>query len=808
MGVVVVGVCALAGFAAPAFAAAPVSSYVDTRIGTDEGAPDFGTGGGAGATYPGAVAPFGQVQFSPDTDPSVRNFAGGYTASDTKIKGFSLTHLSGAGCAGLIDVPILPTAHRIDGSPSVAGSFDVQPKYVSSFSHTGEVAKPGDYRVKLGSSGGTIDTALTAAQHAAAMQMTFPTGSDGSVLVNAGGSSMGNTSAALNVDPAHREITGTIGSGGFCYSLNRYKLHFAIRFDQAFAGSGTWQKTTLRPNTTSVSDVADPPLGDGIYNLQYKRLAGLPDSVPGDPTKGALAGAYATFGAGHRTVVARVAISTVSVANARKNLDADAKPSFSTMRTKAKRTWERKLGRIKVGGGTTSQRKMFYSALYHTMVMPNAISDANGQYLGLDGKVHTAKGFVKYSSISGWDTYRAQLPLEAMLDPKAAADLASSMVADEHDSGFMPKWDVMSGQANVMVGDPADLLMAGAWAFGARGFDVKDAVKAAVRGATKYGVSSNAGYVQRAGLGDYLKLGYVPFGLNTNASIQTLQPEKVWATTSTTLEYALADFGISQLAAASGNRAVCTDFTKRSANWTKVFDPKTGRMAARNADGSFVSAPATSDDGFAEGSAAQYTWFVPQDVAGLAAELGGRTAARKKLDVFFRKLNDGGKSTHAFLGNEPTLHTPYLYDWLGDPAAGAGVTRRALLGLYKPTPGGYPGNDDGGAMSAWYVFSALGLYPTVPGSGVLTLGSPLFTRAKVKLTHGTLSISAPKAKASRPYVKGATFGGKTLKRTWISWASIAHGKKLTFDLSSNKHQTWGTAKSAAPPSYSSAGRCR
>jgi predicted alpha-1,2-mannosidase len=794
-----------------ALAAASPSASVDTRIGTAEGAADFGTGGGAGATYPGAVAPFGMVQLSPDTDPGVDNPAGGYSSVDHRIKGFSLTHISGAGCAALSDVPLLPTTHAIDTSPSVHESFDVKPRYLGAFSHQGEVARPGDYRVRLNPGKRQIRTELTALTRAGALRMTFPAGSHGSVLVNAGGSAMGNLATNLHVDPRRREISGTVDSGGFCYAADRYRLHFVARFDRPFATSGTWRRDTLRPGTRAVSDKALVDRPTGPLLLQYKRLGGGPKKVAGDPTQGALAGAYASFDTRRgRTVVARVAISTVSVAGARRNLDADAprSRSFDALRAAAKRAWARRLGAIAIAGGSAANRELFYTALYHAQVMPNATSDADGRYTGTDGKVHRAAGFTKYSNISGWDTYRSQLPLMAMLDPREASDLASSMVADQHDGGSLPKWPVLQGQTNVMVGDPADLLLAGAWAFGARGFDGKAALAAMVDGATQPKVIANGGYVERAGLEDYLRLGYVGFERNTDSAGQTVAPGQVWGTAATTLEYALADFGIARMAAAVGDPATCGAFAQRAGNWRNVFDPATQSMQPRTAaDGAFAVQAPTSVTGFVEGSAAQYTWFVPQDVAGLVAALGGRDAALARLDAFFTNLNAGADSANAFLGNEPTLLTPYLYNWLGRPASGAGILRRAMLSLYKPTPGGFPGNDDGGAMSSWWVFGALGLAPAVPGSGVLTLGSPLFERATVRLAHGTLDIRAPRAAAGRPYVHAVKLAGKPLADTWLPWSAIAGGARLDVDVSADAKQTWGTGAAAAPPSYGADAAC-
>ena len=421
----------------------------------------------------------------------------------------------------------------------------------------------------------------------------------------------------------------------------------------------------------------------------------------------------------------------MSVAGARRNLEAGGSPSFARMRTAATRAWDARLGQAKVTGGSATNRKLFSTALYHTQVMPNVFSDADGRYRGMDGKVHTAKGFTKYANISGWDTYRSQLPLMAMLDPEATSDFARSMLADERQSGALPKWALREGQTNVMVGDPADLLLSGAWAYGARGFDAQRALRAMVRGATKAFTSPNGGYVQRAGLADYLDKGYVGYEQNTDSAGQTLRRPGLGGRgrrRSSTRSPTSGSPGWRAPSAmrrragssprARGTGGTCS--TRGSAAWRRATPPtaRSSRTSGR-----------TSEQGFVEGSAAQYTWFVPHDVAGLIGKLGGRAAARRKLDAFFGRLNAGVNSEHAFLGNEPTLFTPYLYDWLGRPSSGARVMRRAMSSLYRATPGGFPGNDDGGAMSAWWVFGALGLSPTVPGTGVMTLSSPLFTRA-------------------------------------------------------------------------------
>lgn len=796
--------CACAGSAA----AAPLSQSVDTRIGTQEGAADFGTGGGAGATYPGAVAPFGMVQLSPDTYPGVDNPAGGYSYVDSQIKGFTMTHLSGTGCTGLLDLPLLPTTAAVDASPSPKASYDVDPRYVAKYTHKGEVARPGDYRVTLNPGARAIATELTATTRAGALRMTFPRGvKRGSVLVNAGGSGMGNLLSDLRVDPRRREITGTIRSGGFCYAPNRYTLHFVARFDRPFAAYGTWTRAKLARGSRHARD-AIAGHATGPLLLQYKRLAGGPKAITGNPTQGALAGAYASF-ATKQPVVARVAISSVSVAGARANLAADARGTFAALRARATKAWASQIDRVRVAGGTPTNRRLLAASLYHAQVMPNVVSDADGRYMGMDDKVHRADGFDKYANLSGWDTYRSQMPLMALLAPRQAADLVTSMVADQRQSGGLPKWPVLDGQTNVMVGDPADLLIAGAHAFGARDFDVKAALKAMVAGATAPKVLAGGWYVQRAGLADYLRLGYVGHEQQTDSSGQTFAPAKVWGTASTTLEYALADFAIARVARAAGDAQTCGAFATRAGNWRTTLNPATGLMAPRDAaTGAFVSVGAAGGEGFVEGTAEQYTWFVPQDVAGLAAALGGTDAARTRLDAFFTNLNAGAASANAFLGNEPTLLTPFVYHWLGRPGAASAVVGRALTELYTPTPGGFPGNDDGGQMSAWWAFGAIGLSPAVPGSGVLAITAPLFERVQIRLAHGTLDVRAPKAGVARRSIASARLDGQAYAKSWLRYDDLARGDHRLDLTPTAQASSWATGAGAAPPSYGGASACR
>jgi predicted alpha-1,2-mannosidase len=357
-----------------------------------------------------------------------------------------------------------------------------------------------------------------------------------------------------------------------------------------------------------------------------------------------------------------------------------------------------------------------------------------------------------------------------------------------------------------MVGDPADPIIAGAWALGARHFDVGEALAAMVKGATQTGTSPNASYVERQGLADYLRLGWVPHdGTESSSGATTTMfgdTAGVWASASTTLEYAVADFAVARVAAAAGDRATYRTFMRRSAGWRHLYNPASGYLEPRYASGAFKEGlDLLGGEGFAEGDAPQYTWMVPFDPAGLFAQLGGRRAAAARLDRHLEKLNEGPRSPNAFLGNEPELGVPWLYDWLGQPWKTQRVVRRAIRTLFDDSPAGYPGNDDLGTMSAWYVFGALGLYPAVPGTDVLALASPLFPDTVIHLAGGDVHVVAPAASADTPYVRRLTVGRRRHGRPWLSLDAIACGARLRFDLTAEPEPRWGAGRRHAPPSF-------
>ncbi len=776
-----------------------LTRLVNPFVGTAADAPDFGTGGGAGNTFPGAVAPFGMLQWSPDTIPGSVNSPGGYTYDDSQIRGFSLTHLSGVGCPIFQDLPFLPTTVPVTTSPAVAASYEVLPAYVPSFDHEGERAEPGYYRVLLDrGTSEEIEVELSATTRTGFGRFNFPATATASLLINAGGSAMANGDAVFAIDPDRREVSGWVESGQFCYQRNRYRLYFVAEFDRPFAGHGVWEKQTVRPNATAAADHAEAP-------FHLRPVSGVP--APATVSNGAQAGAYVTFDARvARVVQVRVAVSYVSVDNARENLRSENPDwRFDQVRNAADTAWNELLGRIRVRGGSPEDTRTFYTMMYHALLGPNVFSDVNGQYAGMDGQVHTADGFTHYTTFSGWDVYRSEIPFLALIAPERTSDMMQSLVANARESGWLPRWSVANGQTDTMVGDPAAPIIASAHAFGAAAFDREAALAAMIKGATREGVSSNAEYIQRQALADYLRLGYVPHDGTENSSGGSTSifgsTDAVWGSAATTLEYVTADFAIAQYAAALGDPGTCAMFLDRSAGWRNLFNPATGFLQPRFSDGTFKKAfdPA-SGEGYVEGNGAQYAWMVPHDLAGLIAAFGGSATTSSRLDEFFTEINAGPEAPFAFLGNEPCALTPWIYDWLGQPFKTQELVRRAILELFNDSPSGYPGNEDVGQMSAWYLFGALGFYPAIPGIDVLALASPLFPEVSLHLRGGTVSIVASGAARDRPYVQRLTVNGVEHAKPWIRFGEISDGGTLVYDLASRPDTAWGSGLGDAPPS--------
>lgn len=533
-------------------------------------------------------------------------------------------------------------------------------------------------------------------------------------------------------------------------------------------------------------------------------------------TQGLQTGAWATFDTTTQAdVTMKVAISYVSQDDAIANLAAeDPAWSVADVSARTRAEWDSLLSRIRVGGGTAAQQTEFYTALYHALLEPSIFSDANGDYLGFDNQTHTtSNGQVQYANFSGWDVYRSEIPLLALIAPQQTGDMMTSLLNDQAQGGWLPKWGFANHYTDVMNGDAADAILAEAYAFGARNFDAQAALAAMVKGASVVPAKSQLGqgwYAERPQLSSYLSLGYVP-----NTTQSSLSPTTNGA--SETIEYAIADFGIAQLAKSLGDGATASTYLQRSQNWTNLFNVDTGYLQPRDGSGQFPEFAPTTDgmgsfgqSGFQESNAAQYTWVVPQNLGGLITAMGGDAAAIARLDTFFQQLNAGPNLPYEWAGNEPSFGTPWVYDYAGAPYKSEAIVHKLLDSVYADSPGGEPGNDDLGSMSSWFVWSALGMFPETPGSPVLALGAPIFPAAVLTLQGGhQVQLNAPGASTST-YVHSLSVNGSAWSPVWLDAGQLtgvgaqSSGSPVTsldYTLSSTPDTSWGAAAADAPPSY-------
>ncbi len=737
--------------------------------------------------FPGADLPFGMIQWSPDTSPDAVQSGGGYDYRDDRVDGFSLTHLSGTGCPSYQDVPILPTVGAIPASPAGA---------TASLSHASEHASPGRYDVELDPGASPVAVALAVTKRSGIASFSFPAATDADVLFKVADSANPAVSSSVRI-VGHDEIEGQVTSGGFCGTGTNYTLHFVAQFDRPFSTSGTWTSAGTIPASGTCA--------------------------------GTSCGAYVAFDTtADRTVLMKVGISFVSVADAAQNLRAED-PGWSVARVAgtATKDWNALLGRIAVAGGTPAEEHTFYTALYHSLLFPNVVSDANGRYAGSDGKVHTARGHDEYANFSEWDIYRSEIQLESLLDPHDVGDMVQSLVDDAEQGGWLPKWAIVGGDEVQMNGDSADLIIADAYAMGVRNFDVGAALRYMVKGATQN--ETNHGLqIERQYLSQYLSQHYV------NADSLDLTSIDYSIGGSATLEYALDDFAISQLAATQHDAALAATMSARAANWEYLFNPAAGYLGARGPDGSFPSGPAFQTSqlepggqtGFEEGNAIQYTWAVPEGLAAEASLMGGDAAATAKLETFFTQLNASRDVPYDWSGNEPGEWAPWEFDYFGAPDQTQRVVRAIVDNEYGDAPVDEPGNDDLGAISSWYVWAALGFFPVTPGSADLELASPLFPSESVLLPDGhRLVLRAPGAAASRPYVHALTASGITRPPAapgacavapaastpsasssawdlpWLPASVLQSGGTLDFTVSSSPDPAWASSPAASPPSF-------
>lgn len=730
----------------------------------------IGTAGG-GNTFPGATLPFGMIQWSPDTNTSAwyeySQAAHPGAAAASSILGFSLTHISGAGCPLYGDFAVLPIAGELVASPGT----DIT-QYAVQFDHTQEETHPGYYAVTLANG---VKVEITVTERAGIARFTFPAGVPARLLVNAGSSANIKETAPAKPDSSADGNGITLNgqdsyeaysrAGHFCGTNSHYVVYGAGKFNKPFKKAVLWQ--------------------DG--------------SVAGDgkEAKGKHSGVWLDFG-DVRQIELKTAVSFVDADGARKNLDHDiAGWSFDAVHAKATQTWSQLLDRFQVEGGTEAQRIKYYTGVYHSFLSPTTFSDADGRYMGFDKKVYNVAGSQKaqYANFSDWDIYRNTVQMQALFEPQRQSDMLQSLVNDAEQGGQLPRWEAANDVTYVMGGDSPAPVIASSYAFGAKTFDTETALKYIMRAATE--TKDNK---ERPFLEDYLKLGYVP-------------AEKDDISASRTLEYDSDDFAAAQFARALGHNDESDRFLKMSEGWKNLLDPDTKWIRPRQSDGSWLAdfdpvtsmpkryshAGATDQRGFEEGNTAQYTFMIPFDYPALFAAVGGEDVVTPRLDKFFVKLRCWADPCYN-IENEPDFVVPYVYVFAGQPWKTQEVVTRIGEETFKAAPDGIPGNDDLGATSGVYVWDALGLYPAEPGVPGLVLGTPLFEKATLKLA-GTRTLVIVR-KGQGIYVHDVTLDGVSYPSNWLPLNKLHAGEnRLIFTTQMQPDTQRGTAIADRPPSF-------
>lgn len=745
--------------------AADPTTLVDTSVGNN----------GDGTTFPGASTPFGMVQLSPDTQ--LNQYASYDYAQDT-ILGFSHTHLSGVGCQTMGNFRFMPTTGAVTSSNPA--------DYGAKFSHDNETRRPGYYGVKFDNG---ITAELTATQRTGQHRYTYPDAATSENVLIEVGQSNGSTYAGDVHVVGNDTVEGWVEGGNFCSETKkeRYKIFFSARFDRASSGFGTWTDGTLTPGRR-------------------------------DATRGTQrTGAWLSFDpAAGKQVGASVGLSYTSIGGARLNRSAEQPKSFDKARQTAHDTWRDELDRMRVAGGTTSDQRTFYTALYHSLLHPSVGSDVDGSYRGFDDQVHRSRD-TYYQMFSLWDTYRSQNQLIDLLEPDRAADMAKSVLHIYQDGGWLPRWALGNSETNVMSGDPITPWLVDIYNRGLLDEHTSRQLFDALWRNVNEVPADQSIFRGRDGNPSYVANGWVAY---QNLPGYTYGDSRQAG--SATLEYSLADCALSTMAQGLGYRDKATTLHERCDNFTKLWDPTvtsrgfTGFPVAKNADGSVAGNPdPTQTSPFHEGTAWQYEWLAQQDAQTLFGLMGGPARAEQRLDEFFdlpTVLTDPAKAaadswvTGAYdyhnnfafnPNNEPDFHAPWMYAWTGAPWKTSAVLR-AMRTLFTDTVHGMPGNDDLGATSSLLVFAMAGIFEVQPGSATYVLSTPMFEKVEIQPARGhRIEIEAPGASAAKlQYTKDVRIGSQNYDRSWISHADLLRAGKIRFDLSDTP-TAWGTR--SVPP---------
>lgn len=740
-----------------------ITKYVDPFVGTEE----------MGHTFPGACAPFGMVQLSPDTDSimfidnnkynkDVYRYCAGYQYKDKSIVGFSHTHLSGTGHSDLGDFLLMPTVGEVHYNPGTIE--DTSNGYRSMYNKNSEKATPGYYTVELDDY--KIKAELTATQRVGFHQYTFPASQASHIILdlthgiyNYNGKVLWSTIRVEN----DTLVTGYRITRGWARSNYQY---FAMVFSKPIESYGCRNKEKV------------------VYNGFWRKF----DETKNFPE---MAGKGLTANFNFSTekdekIKIKFALSAVSTEGALKNLEAEVPHfDFNQVRQETKSKWQNELSKINIEG-SEELKTTFYTSLYHSFINPIEYMDVDGKYRGLDHNIHQAKGFTNYTVFSLWDTFRAQHPLMALIQPKRASDMVNSMLAhyDQSVHKILPIWSHFGNENWCMIGYHAVSVISDAIVNGLEGIDKEKALEACI---------SSANYNKYDGIGDYKTYGYVPHETSSvGASI--------------TLEYAYDDWAIAQLAKSLGRKNIEKEYLLRSNNWRNIFDKETKYVRPKTIKGEWVESFDPLDThaaGFIEGNSWNYSLYVPHDIDNLIKYMGGKNRFSQHLDSLFtmhipdkyfehnEDITREGIMGGYVHGNEPSHHVAYMYNWADKPWKTQERIHQIITTKYKNRPDGLCGNDDCGQMSAWYIFSTMGFYPVCPGSGQYAIGTPSVKSATIKLENGKeFRIKTENYSSKNIYIKSVSLNGEKWNHSFIDHKDIVNGGEIVFRMSRKPNKRW------------------
>ncbi len=714
--------------------------YVDPFIGT----------GGHGHTYPGATVPFGMLQVSPDNGISKWDWCSGYHYSDSITIGFSHLHLSGTGIGDLADIRFMPINKKVDLSKEVRSRNDVP--YKSAYSHKEEIASPGYYSVNLIDH--NVKVELSSNLRTAYHKYTFSENDPQSIVIDLGFAINWDksTDTKISIVDDHT-ISGYRHSTGWA---KNQKVFFVAEFSKPI------QTYDLVKNRTYIAE-SESVTGEKTFAQIFF------DTEGGD------------------VIQVKVGLSSVSEENAKENISVDNEEfNFERIKEKAKENWNKKLSKIAIETSDEFLKTTFYTALYHTQIAPVTFSDVNGEFRKENDSIEIATDFTAYSTLSLWDTFRAEQPLLTILEPTKVEDIINSMLVYYETKNRLPVWTLYANETNTMTGYHSIPVIAEAYFKGIRGFDIEKA----------YEAMKTTMMQDDRGLIHYKKYGYIPYNLLDES-------------VTITLEYAYNDWCVAQIAKELGEMEDYKYFLERSKAYQYLFDGETGFMRGKSDTGDAWNEPFDpkfsshrEDADYTEGNAWQHSWFVLHDTEKLIEMYGGNDKFTDKLEQLFTESSEiTGENVSSDIsgligqyahGNEPSHHIAYMYNYAKKPWKTQFWVREILRTQYNNTPEGYSGNEDCGQMSAWYVFSSIGLYPFSPASGVYQIGSPIFEKSTIKTSDtSSFIIEAENTSNDNIYIQSATLNGEEFNRTYLTHSEILQGGTLHFKMGNTPNKEWG-----------------